>query len=186
MPFEFERLKIPDVILIKPKEFMDGRGSYMETYKESDFKKSGIVYEFKQDNHSKSSKGVLRGLHYQLEPFEQGKIVRAVRGKVLDVAVDIRKGSPYYGKYVCAELSSENRLMLWVPPGFAHGFISLQEDSEVIYKTTKEYSPEHEAGILWNDPELGIDWRTKEPIISKKDSVLPLLKDAKNNFQYKE
>ncbi len=134
MPFSFKRLEIPDVILVEPKVFGDERGFFMETYKASEFKKNGIEYDFVQDNHSKSQKGVLRGLHYQLRPMEQGKLVRCVRGRIWDVAVDIRKGSPWFGKWVAVELSEENKLMFWVPPGFAHGFVALEDGTEVIYQ----------------------------------------------------
>ncbi len=184
MPFIFKRLEIPDVILIEPKVFEDDRGFFMETYKYSEFKKNGIPYEFVQDNHSKSQRGVLRGLHYQLKPMEQGKLVRCIKGRIWDVAVDIRKGSPWYGKWVAVELSEENKLMLWIPPGFAHGFLALADNTEIIYKVTKEYSPEFDRGIIWDDPDLAIDWPIKNPILSEKDKNLPLLKDAENNFIY--
>ncbi len=184
MPFIFKRLEIPDVILIEPKIFEDSRGFFMETYKYSEFKENGIEYEFVQDNHSKSKKGVLRGLHYQLRPMEQGKLVRCIRGRIWDVAVDIRKGSPWYKKWVAVELSEENKLMLWVPPGFAHGFIALEDNTEVFYKVTKEYAPELDRGIIWNDPDIGIKWPIENPILSEKDSKLPRLKDAENNFIY--
>jgi len=184
MPFIFKRLEIPDVILIEPKIFEDGRGFFMETYKHSEFKKNGIEYEFVQDNHSKSKKGVLRGLHYQLKPMEQGKLVRCIRGKIWDVAVDIRKGSPWYGKWVAVELSEDNKLMLWIPPGFAHGFVALEDNTEVVYKVTKEYAPELDRGIIWNDPDIGINWPIEEPILSEKDKKLPKLKEAENNFVY--
>ena len=184
MPFIFKRLEIPDVILIEPKIFEDARGFFMETYKYSEFRKNGIEYEFVQDNHSKSKKGVLRGLHYQLKPMEQGKLVRCIRGRIWDVAVDIRKGSPWYKKWVAVELSEENKLMLWVPPGFAHGFVALEDNTEVVYKVTKEYTPELDRGIIWNDPDIGIEWPIENPILSEKDSNLPRLKDAENNFIY--
>lgn len=182
--FFFKRLEIFDVILIEPKVFRDNRGFFMETYKYSEFKKNGIPYEFVQDNHSKSKKGVLRGLHYQLKPMEQGKLIRCIKGRIWDVAVDIRKGSPWYGKWVAVELSEENKLMLWIPPGFAHGFVALEDDTEVVYKVTKEYSPELERGIIWNDPYIGIKWPIENPILSEKDKNLPLLKDVENNFTY--
>uniref|UniRef100_A0A7V6CED5 dTDP-4-dehydrorhamnose 3,5-epimerase n=1 Tax=Thermodesulfobacterium geofontis TaxID=1295609 RepID=A0A7V6CED5_9BACT len=185
MPFEFIKLEIPDVILIKPLVFQDERGFFMETYKTSDFKINGIFYSFVQDNHSKSKKGVLRGLHYQLNPKAQGKLVRCIKGRIWDVAVDIRKGSPWYGKWVAVELSEDNKHMLWIPPGFAHGFVAL-EDSEIIYKCTEEYDSTLDRGIIWNDPEIGIKWPLKEPILSKKDAKLPTLKDAENNFVYKK
>ena len=170
MPFKFKKLKIPDVILIEPIVFADERGFFIETFKTSDFKANNISYEFVQDNHSKSRKGVLRGLHYQLKPMEQGKLVRCIKGKIWDVAVDIRKGSPWYGKWVGVELSEENKLMLWIPPGFAHGFVAL-EDAEVIYKCTKEYAPQYERGIIWNDPELAIHWPIKNPILLSKMQI---------------
>ena len=184
MPFSFKRLDIPDVILVEPKVFGDERGFFMETYKASEFKKNGIEYEFVQDNHSKSQKGVLRGLHYQLKPMEQGKLVRCIRGRIWDVAVDIRKGSPWYGKWVAVELSEENKLMLWVPSGFAHGFVALEDDTEVVYKVTKEYSPELDRGIIWNDTDIGVKWPIENPMLSEKDKNLPGLKEAENNFTY--
>ena len=184
MPFSFKRLEIPDVILVEPKVFGDERGFFMETYKASEFRKSGISYDFVQDNHSRSQKGVLRGLHYQLRPMEQGKLVRCVRGRIWDVAVDIRKDSPWFGKWVAVELSEENKLMLWVPPGFAHGFVALEDGTEVVYKVTKEYAPELDRGIIWNDPDLAIDWPIEDPILSEKDRKLPRLKEAENNFIY--
>ena len=184
MPFIFKRLEIPDIILIEPKVFGDERGFFIETYKSSEFKANGITYDFVQDNHSRSQKGVLRGLHYQLQPMEQGKLVRCVRGRIWDVAVDIRKGSPWYGKWVAVELSEENKLMLWIPPGFAHGFVALEDGTEVIYKVTKEYAPELDRGIIWNDPDIGIKWPIENPILSEKDKNPPRLKDAENNFTY--
>jgi len=184
MPFEFIRLEIPDVILIKPKVFEDERGFFLEVYKYSDFKQAGINCNFVQDNHSKSKKGTLRGLHYQLEPKAQGKLIRCIKGKIWDVAVDIRKGSPTFGKWVAVELTEENKWMLWIPSGFAHGFVAL-EDCEIIYKCTEEYAPELDRGIIWNDPDLAISWPIENPILSQKDSNLPRLKDAEINFEYK-
>lgn len=192
MSFDFKRLAIPDVVLIEPKVFPDERGFFMETYKYSDFAAFGLVERFVQDNHSRSIRGVLRGLHYQKSPKDQGKLVRVVIGEVFDVAVDIRlarginkkgnipqvKGSPTYGKWVGVKLSAENRKMLYIPPGFAHGFCVLSDVAEVLYKTTGEYSPDHEAGIRWNDSEIGIDWPIKQPIISCKDAALPALSEA--------
>src|SRR3989338_5800135 len=162
MPFTFQRLEIPDVVLITPKAFGDDRGFFMETFKSSEFKQAGMNLEFLQDNHSKSKKGVLRGLHYQLSPDEQGKLVRVTSGSLFDVAVDIRKGSPTYGKWVGATLSAANKQMLWVPPGFAHGVYVLEDDTELIYKVTKEYSAKNDRGILWSDPALNIKWPVKE------------------------
>ncbi len=184
MPFKFKSLDIPDVILIEPVIFNDHRGFFMETYKRSEFYKNGISFEFVQDNHSKSSRGILRGLHYQLNPKAQGKLVRCIRGRIWDVAVDIRRGSPWFGEWVGIELSEENKRMLWVPPGFAHGFLSLEDGTEVLYKVTSEFSPDLERGIAWNDPSLGINWPVKNPVLSEKDSKLPNLSEAENNFVY--
>lgn len=188
MPFEFIRTEIPEVIIVKPKVFGDERGFFMETYKKSDFMKAGIDTDFVQDNHSKSVKGVLRGLHYQLEPKAQGKLVRCIKGKVFDVAVDIRKGSPTFGKWIGVELSEENKLMLWIPKGFAHGFLTLSEEAEIVYKVSGgEYSPEHDRSIRWNDPDIGIEWPLeREPILSEKDKIAPFLKDAEVNLVYEE
>lgn len=186
MPFEFERMDIPDIILVKPKVFGDDRGFFMETFKRSDFDKYGINLDFVQDNHSKSEGGVVRGLHYQLNPKAQGKLVRVSRGKLIDVVVDIRKGSPFYGKWLSVELSEENKHMLWVPPGFAHGVCILEDDTDLLYKATGEYSLEHDRGILWNDPEIGVDWPIDDPSLSEKDMKQPLLKDAENNFVYEQ
>jgi len=184
MPFQFKRLQIPAVVLIEPRAFIDERGFFMETYKYSDFAASGITCRFVQDNHSFSFRGVLRGLHYQNPPRAQGKLVRVVVGEVFDVAVDIRVGSPTYGRWVGEILSAENRHMLYIPPGFAHGFCVLSEVAEVVYKTTEEYSPEHDAGIIWNDQEIGIKWPIEHPILSPKDAALPTLTRADNGFRY--
>ncbi len=156
----------------------------METYKMPDFVAAGIKANFVQDNHSCSAKGNLRGLHYQNPPFAQGKLVRAVRGEIFDVAVDIRKGSPTWGKWVGVILSEENKNILYVPAGLAHGFCVLSEIAEVIYKTTNVYSAESEAGIIWNDEDLNIEWPVKEPILSEKDEKLPSLKNADIRFYY--
>ena len=186
MPFEFIKTEIPEVVLIKPKVFSDDRGFFMEFYKKSDFEKVGIDTDFVQDNHSKSVKGVLRGLHYQKEPYSQGKLVRCVKGKIFDVAVDIRKGSSSFGKWIGYELSEENKFMLWIPKGFAHGFLTLSKEAEVIYKVSGgEYSPDHDAGIRWNDPDINIKWPLDEidnVLLSEKDKKLPFLKDADINF----
>lgn len=178
MPFEFKRLKIPDVILIKPKVFEDERGFFMETYKKTEFEKAGIKNEFIQDNHSKSKYSVLRGLHFQLSPYAQAKIVRCVRGKIYDVAVDLRKNSPTFGKWVGVILSEENKYELYIPKGFAHGFLVLSNEAEVIYKVDNIYAPEYEAGIIWNDSELNIKWSIKNPILSEKDKKWPSLREA--------
>lgn len=175
MPFNFKSLSIPDVILIEPFIFRDERGAFAEMYKLSDFKKIGILDNFVQDNYSISGKWVLRGLHYQIAPAAQGKLVRVARGRIFDVAVDIRKDSHYFGKWIGVELSEDNRYMLWIPPGFAHGFVALEDNTEVLYKTTEEYAPEFERGIIWNDPEIGIEWPVKNPVLSPKDANFPFL-----------
>lgn len=183
MPFNFKKLEIPDVILIEPKVFADERGFFVETYKESDFSEAGIAVKFVQDNHSKSvAKGILRGLHFQKEPAFQAKLVRVIAGSIFDVAVDIRKSSPTFGRWVSAHLSGENKNMLYVPVGFAHGFCTLEENTEVIYKCSRVYSAECDRGILWNDKDINIEWPVKEPILSKKDENWPLLKDAKGDL----
>src|SRR5208337_1474601 len=184
MPFIFKEFSLPGVVLITPQVFGDARGVFTEIYKHSEFSKAGIPEYFVQDNYSKSSKHVLRGLHYQKAPVAQGKLVRCIKGMVFDVAVDLRKGSHTYGKWVGIELSEENNRMLYIPPAFAHGFIVLSEAAEIIYKCTQEYSPQHERGIIWNDPVIDIDWTVRDPVLSEKDRVLPLLKDADNNFEY--
>jgi len=173
------RLAIPDVILIEPKVFGDNRGFFMETYHQEKFREMGIEKPFVQDNHSKSSKGVLRGLHYQLV-HPQGKLVRTIRGEILDVAVDVRKGSPTFGKWVSALLTEENKHQLYVPEGFAHGFLVLSESAEVIYKCTDLYAPQHEYGIRWNDPAIGIDWPISDVQLSEKDKLNPMLADQAN------
>ena len=164
------RLAIPDVVLIEPKVFGDARGFFFESFNQKAFNEAtGTQHEFVQDNHSRSAKGVLRGLHYQVQK-PQGKLVRVVRGAVFDVAVDIRKGSPTFGQWVGEELSEDNHRQLWVPPGFAHGFVVLSDAAEFLYKTTDYYAPQFERCIMWNDPTLDIDWPTQLPILSDKDS----------------
>jgi dTDP-4-dehydrorhamnose 3,5-epimerase len=184
MPFEFQPLDLPDVVLVEARAFDDQRGFFMETYKRSAFAEAGISKHFVQDNYSHSSRGVLRGLHYQNPPASQGKLVQAIRGEILDIAVDIRKESPTYGKFVTATLSDKNRRLLFVPAGFAHGFLALSDEADVVYKVTSEYSAEHEAGIMWNDPAIGIELPLAEVMLSEKDQVLPLLADADNGFVY--
>jgi len=184
MPFEFRELEIPGVVLVKPKVFGDERGFFMETYKMPDFAAAGITESFVQDNHSRSTRGVLRGLHYQNPPFAQGKLVRVVRGEVFDVAVDIRRGSPMWGRWVGMVLSEENKKLLYLPAGMAHGFCVLSDVAEVVYKTTNIYSAESEAGIIWNDEDLGIDWPVENPVLSEKDAAFPALKDAETGFKY--
>ncbi|EPO0750444.1 dTDP-4-dehydrorhamnose 3,5-epimerase, partial [Escherichia coli] len=165
------KTEIPDVLIFEPKVFGDERGFFFESFNQKVFEEAvGRKVEFVQDNHSKSSKGVLRGLHYQLEPYAQGKLVRCVVGEVFDVAVDIRKSSPTFGKWVGVNLSAENKRQLWIPEGFAHGFITLSNIAEFIYKTTQFYNPSFERVIAWDDPVLNINWNIKQlPIVSKKD-----------------
>lgn len=174
MPFEFAETDLPGVMIVKRKSFPDDRGFFSETYKYSDFLKNGIGYEFVQDNFSFSRRGVIRGLHFQRKPAEQGKLVSVYSGKVFDVAVDIRPDSHSFGKWFGVDLSEENGLMLWIPPGFAHGFQAL-EDSRVAYKVTSEFSKDHDGGVIWNDPAIGVEWPLEKPIISDKDSRLPTL-----------
>lgn len=172
MPFDYEKQRIPDVILVKPKVFGDKRGFFMETYKKSDFFANGITVEFNQDNHSKSTKGVLRGLHFQKAPHAQAKLVRCSKGRIYDVAVDIRPNSKTFGKYVKVELSEENKHILFIPEGFAHGFVALSDEVELLYKASGEYCAEADCGILWNDKDINIDWEIDfEPILSDKDKV---------------
>lgn len=168
-------------VVLVPRVFTDERGLFSETYKRSRFyTTTGIDAEFVQDNHSRSIKGVLRGLHYQLTPVEQGKLVRVVRGAVLDVAVDIRRSSQTFGEWFAVELTEDNHKQLWVPPGFAHGFLTLSGSADVLYKVTEYYSPEHDRGIRWNDPDIAIDWPDIgiAPLLSPKDTDAPLLRDA--------
>jgi dTDP-4-dehydrorhamnose 3,5-epimerase len=166
-------LKIPDVILIEPKVFGDERGYFYESFNQTAFNQViGYDIQFVQDNHSKSQKGVLRGLHYQLAPKAQGKLVRVIQGEVFDVAVDIRKDSPTFGQWVGEILSAENKRQLWIPEGFAHGFITQSETAEFLYKTTDYYAPEYERCIAWNDSEIGINWPLDQaPILSSKDQL---------------
>jgi dTDP-4-dehydrorhamnose 3,5-epimerase len=184
MPFTFKKLDIPEVILIEPKVFPDDRGFFFEAYKRADFQAHGIAVDFVQDNFSQSSKGVLRGMHYQKNPKAQGKLVSVVRGSVLDAVVDIRKGSPTYGKWVSAILSDKNHHMLWVPPGFAHGVLILEDNTQLMYKVSDYYSPEHDRNIRFDDPAIGIQWEIENPLLSEKDNKAPLLKNADNNFEY--
>lgn len=182
MPFRFTRLEIPEIILIEPKVFPDERGFFMETYKRSEFVAQGIAQAFVQENHSLSSRRILRGLHYQTHPRAQGKLVRVVSGEIFDVAVDLRKGSPTYGKWVGLILSAQNKQMLYLPPWCAHGFCVLRDETEVVYKVTEEYAPEYEAGIMWNDLDLGIQWPIEDPILSDRDRAWPTFREADNEF----
>lgn len=167
---------LPGVILIEPKVFGDARGFFQETFHAERYREAGITGTFVQDNHSRSSKGVLRGLHFQIR-HPQGKLVRVTRGSVFDVAVDIRRGSPAFGKWYGAVLTEENHRQLWVPPGFAHGFAVLSETVDFLYKCTDYYHPDDEGGLIWNDPDVGIEWPIENPALSEKDRNYPRLKD---------
>lgn len=175
--------EIPGLLILEPRVFDDERGWFMESWNQAAFDKAvGQATTFVQDNHSCSRRGVLRGLHYQLPPFAQGKLVRAIAGRVWDVAVDIRRASPTFGKWVGVELSAENRRQFWIPPGFAHGFITLSETSEFMYKTTALYDKASEGAIAWNDPQLGIAWpeiAAADVILAEKDAAAPWLQDAR-------
>lgn len=181
-----ERLKIPDLVLVKPTKHGDHRGFFSETYRADVFDKFGVAASFVQDNHVFSAqRGVLRGLHFQLPPHPQGKLIRCTRGSILDVGVDIRSGSPTFGQHVAVELSAENWHQLWVPAGFAHGYVTLEDNCEVIYKVTDYYAPDCDRGISWDDPALAIDWRlpVAELILSEKDRRQPLLADLPPAFE---
>lgn len=164
---------IPGLLVLKPKVYADSRGHFFESYREDFFSNAGLNYKFVQDNQSLSNKGIVRGLHFQKEPHAQGKLVRVVAGSVIDVAVDIRKSSPTYGKWFSIELNAVNFLCLFIPPGFAHGFATLQDETIFQYKCTDYYHPESEGGVLWNSPSLGIDWGFTDPILSEKDKKHP-------------
>lgn len=176
---KYIKLDIPDIILIQPRVFGDHRGFFMETFRDDEFRKNVADIAFVQDNHSKSTRGILRGLHFQIK-HPQGKLVRVTSGKVFDVAVDIRRSSPFFGKWIGATLSAENKKMLWIPPGFAHGFYVLSHEAEFTYKCTDYYAPEYERSIKWNDPSIAIDWPLlpDTPILSPKDEQGLTLKNA--------
>lgn len=176
---------IPEVLIFEPKVFGDARGFFMESFNQRIFEEAvGRKVEFVQDNHSKSSQGVLRGLHYQLAPHAQGKLVRCAVGEVFDVAVDIRENSPTLGQWVGVNLSAENKRQLWIPEGFAHGFLTLSETAEFLYKTTTYYMPAMEAGIKWDDPDLNIEWPSHgELLVSDKDKILQSFSDVVSNFK---
>ncbi len=179
---EIIKTAIPDVLIIKPSVFQDDRGYFFESYNKEKFLKNGIDQNFVQDNESKSQKGVLRGLHFQNPPFSQGKLVRVMKGAVLDVAVDIRKGSPWYGKWVSIELNEDNKWMYWIPSGFAHGFHTLADNTVFFYKCTNVYHKASEGSIRWDDPDLNINWGAHNPILSDKDKVSPLFRDFISQF----
>ena len=184
----FIQTPIPDLLIFEPKVLEDKRGYFFESFNLKNFQQEGIDINFVQDNQSSSQYGVIRGLHYQMDPYPQAKLIRVLVGIILDVAVDIRKGSPTYGKSFSVELSAENKKQLFLPPGFAHGFSVLSEKAEVLYKVDGFYSRESEGGILYNDPALMIDWKIPagKEIVSDKDKINPLLANAKNNFVYKK
>mgnify|MGYP001439599359 CR=1 FL=1 len=169
---------LPGVLLLEPRVFGDARGFFLESWNRQVFRELGLDLDFVQDNHSRSTQGVLRGLHYQLHQ-PQGKLVRAVSGAVFDVAVDLRRASPHFGRWVGYELSGDNRRMLWIPPGFGHGFLVLSETADFLYKTTACYAPQWDRGVRWDDPDIGVQWPlTSAPQLSAKDQAAPWLKDA--------
>lgn len=186
MPFEFKQLDIPDVVEVTAKSFSDERGFFAELFKKSAFAEGGIKADFVQVNHSHSSRNVLRGLHYQMDSHAQGKLVGVMAGEVFDVAVDIRKGSPTYGKWVGATLSAKKGNMLWVPRGFAHGYFTISQEADVLYFVDAEYAPETERGIIWHDIDLAIEWPTEKVLLSEKDMEFPEFLEIENNFVYKE
>jgi dTDP-4-dehydrorhamnose 3,5-epimerase len=177
MPFTFHSTQLPGVLIVEPKVFADDRGFFIETYKRSDFAAGGIDVDFVQENHSKSVRGTLRGLHFQRAPKAQAKLVRAIEGEVFDVVVDIRKGSPTFGRWEAVELSAENRRSVYVPAGYAHGFCVTSAEAQVVYKTSAEYAPELEGGVRWDDPALAIPWPIAAPILSPRDGRWPTLAD---------
>lgn len=180
---EFIKTDINDLLLIKPKVFGDNRGFFLESYSERYFAEAGIDITFRQDNHSKSEKkGVVRGLHFQLPPHTQTKLVRVTKGAVYDVVVDLRKNSPTYGKWQGFELTAENFMMLLIPHGFAHGFCTLEDNTEFLYKNDNFYAPDFESAIRWDDPILNIDWPVDNAILSEKDSVAPLFREFESPF----
>lgn len=183
--FSFTPLEVPDIILVESRGFPDARGYFMETYRRSAFAAGGISAEFDQDNRSLSRRGVVRGLHYQLAAAPQAKLVSVAHGEIFDVAVDVRHGSPTFGRWVAQVLSAENRRSLYVPAGFAHGFQALSDTALVTYKTSGEYDPASERGVLWNDPELGIPWPLAPATVSEKDAALPPLREADTDFEYR-
>lgn len=177
MPFSFKSLSIPEVILVEPSAFTDDRGYFLESFKASDFLLNNIPNNFVQDNLSFSKQNVIRGMHFQKKPKEQGKLVSVIKGCVLDVAVDLRKESPTFLKWIAVELNDKQHAMLYIPEGFAHGFLTLTEEVYLLYKCTKEYDPKSDSGIRWDDPDIGIDWPVKNPVVSEKDQHLPDFKD---------
>jgi dTDP-4-dehydrorhamnose 3,5-epimerase len=188
MPFSFTRSAIPDVLIIEPEACADERGVFLGTFRAKEFTRAGIGHQFVQDNHSRSKRAALRGLHFQVPPFEQGKLVRVSRGTVLDVAVDLREGSPWYGQHVAVELSDDNHRILWVPPGFGHGFCTMTSEADVMYKVTKEYNTGAESGIHYADPDLGIDWLfdDDELLVPSKDRRLGKIESFQSPFRWEK
>lgn len=182
---KFEKTPIEGLLLIEPRVFVDERGHFFEPFNEKQMAEHGIKGPFVQDNESLSHQGVLRGLHYQKSPHQQGKLVRVVNGAVTDVVVDIRPESKTFGRHFQVELSSTNHLMLWIPPGFAHGFLTLKDDTVFLYKVSAYYNPQSESGIIYNDPELNIDWKIVNPVVSEKDKILPSFGEYKLTVQTK-
>lgn len=179
---KIEKTFIEGLLIIHPSVFGDHRGYFMESFRKDKFEEQGVAANFVQDNQSMSKKNILRGLHFQKPPFAQGKLVQVIKGAVLDVAVDIRKDSPTYGKHYTIELSEENKTMFWIPPGFAHGFLTLHDDTIFAYKCTEYYNPESEGGVLWNSDSLNINWGINDPILSQKDIDATDFKDFKSPF----
>ena len=179
---ELIKTSIDGLLIIKPDVFKDDRGYFYESYNKERFAKAGLMMDFVQDNESKSDKGVLRGLHFQKPPFAQGKLVRVIKGSVMDVAVDLRKDSPTYGKWESVVLTEENKLQFWNPEGFAHGFVALEDNTIFNYKCTNVYNKESEGSILWNDPDININWNIDNPILSEKDKISPLFKNFESPF----
>ncbi len=179
---EITKTAIEGLLIIQPKVFGDDRGYFFESFRLDRLRENGVDLNFVQDNESMSGKGIVRGLHFQNPPFAQGKLVRVIKGKVLDVAVDIRKNSPTYGKWHSIILSEKNKTIFWIPPGFAHGFHSLEDETLFQYKCTNYYNKESEGSVLWNDPDLNIDWGINKPSLSEKDLKVPLFKDLESQF----
>ena len=184
MAFRFRPCRIPDVVCVEPDVYRDPRGFFAEIYKATDFKAFGLAGPIAQVNHSKSQKNVLRGLHYQLQPSAQAKMVTVVSGEIFDVAVDVRRGSPHFGQWVGEKLDADKKNMLYIPEGFAHGFCVLSDTAEVIYFCSAVYDPKTERGLIYNDPAVGIAWPVKDPILSAKDEKYPLLANVETNFVY--
>ena len=182
MSFAFEPLAIPDVILVRPERRGDARGFFSETYRASAFEAAGIRGPFVQDNLARSGQGVLRGLHYQLPPHAQGKLVQVVRGAVFDVVVDLRRRSPTFGRWVGWELTADSGEVLWIPPGFAHGYAVLGDGADLAYKVTAEYQAELDRGVRWNDPAIGVVWPLEDPVLSPRDLALPILSEIESPF----